>query len=461
MDILKMKHREDIRYRGILTYRGLRFFALIMMTLSQYSTVLLFANKAANALGEYILPEYAIKIMTALKPMGQITFPLLLIASFAIVLNGAESFKRMLISYFIMAAVTYLSIVLLLSNFLNIMIHSLPDALPLLAKDFHLDQVPGALIERLLSTVLPGDGMLHLEELNGLLHGIGIKFDLPTQQQIVELLTSFGLEKDMIDDLLALVTSLNSAELVQEIQAYVTYFIKAANVNIAAYLNSYAIPIISTRINAALNINVYWDLFLYTLCYFFIKYNPKGMHGGKRMLFRCCALFPASWMILSVMISGNLRMLTSIQCPVWFTALMGRGNLSALMLFFLLVLFEKFRELEFKEHNDGSVSWTTYRNGKKSSLQFSIYTSIVLGVVSLFDYLLSMLPTLSLWGLGKSYHMWIAAPVLMLFSYNKKPRFKIFNAVITIHYVLHYGGLVLLCSTILMLGVQLVTGIAF
>lgn len=147
LDILTLKHRDDIRYRGILTYRGLRLFALIMMTLSQYSAGLLLANSAANAFGDVFLSDFVVKLLTLLRPLGQITFPLLLISSFAIVLNGAESFKRMLITYFILGAITYLGIVLLLSNYLHLLVDSIPRLIPVLAKDLHLDQVPSTLIE--------------------------------------------------------------------------------------------------------------------------------------------------------------------------------------------------------------------------------------------------------------------------------------------------------------------------
>ena len=102
-------------FHGFLTYRGLRLFALMLMTLSQSCNLMLLSYKLGVVLGLDLYSDFALSLIDIGRILGQASFPMLLIASIGIVLSGGESIKKMLISYFAIALVTYLATVLLAS----------------------------------------------------------------------------------------------------------------------------------------------------------------------------------------------------------------------------------------------------------------------------------------------------------------------------------------------------------
>ena len=126
--------KNDIRYRGIFTYRGLRMFALILMTLSQVAQVFLTTELVVSVVGVSLLTEAQFVGLGAVRMLGQSSFVLLLIASVGIILNKQESYKRMLITYFIMAVVAYLATVFILAGVVERMLYGLPAYIPQLEK---------------------------------------------------------------------------------------------------------------------------------------------------------------------------------------------------------------------------------------------------------------------------------------------------------------------------------------
>ena len=100
---------HDIKFRGGISYRGLRFVGLIAMTLSQFGLIFYFICKVESffmieGLPVMVFPEWLHLLFTAL---GHITFPCLLIAAFATVFSKTDEIIRVLITNFAMAALTY------------------------------------------------------------------------------------------------------------------------------------------------------------------------------------------------------------------------------------------------------------------------------------------------------------------------------------------------------------------
>lgn len=99
--ILERGAENDIRYRGPLSYRHFRIFAWICLALSQVVLLLELDRK--------IEPEYAAVYDTPLAilgPVSALALPLLLIANFAVILDGREGYVRQTLRYGALAAVT-------------------------------------------------------------------------------------------------------------------------------------------------------------------------------------------------------------------------------------------------------------------------------------------------------------------------------------------------------------------
>ena len=430
----------NIHYRGPLSYRGLRLLALFVMTISQISVICLFMNQCSIVLDLSVFSKESLTFFNIGSFLGQISFPLLLIASFGIVLSGEERALKTLITYLVLAVLTYLATVLILYNFIIIIINIVPDILQDLVNNMKSSETVSntisTILERILNQVIPGDGVIHLDNLNRILTELGVQVQLPTMSEIQSYLQGTGLS-EMIQPIIDSIASLSPDQILSGIFGTVEEFTEKLPTLITSQAQNTLVPYLTNHIVSRLNFNMFWDLFLYTTFFYFTCSHPKNLKAGRLLLFRCGAALPAAWMIISAFISGNIRM-TSNQLPAWFIATLSSRNLAALLVFFLMVLFVKFADVEYVDKHSNTEGWQEYLQSKNCSLQFSVYSSIVLLFVSLVDFLLGKIPGMNNWGVGESYYMWVAIPILLLYSFNRRPKHKILDAVVPVYYVIHY-----------------------
>ena len=92
----KYLERPDIKYRGPLSYRHLRFLAWVALAFSQMAVLDSFAlawfpdNGILGPIGSI-----------AISYIADLTIPLFIIATFATILNKNKSFKNVLVFYFV------------------------------------------------------------------------------------------------------------------------------------------------------------------------------------------------------------------------------------------------------------------------------------------------------------------------------------------------------------------------
>ena len=96
----KLTSRQDIKYRGPLSYRYLRVIAWLAIAAGQ----IVFLNSVSqDALGLNMLNT---TISTVLTVFSMLSFPLFLIAAFGMILKTSKNYKKILISY----AISFLGI---------------------------------------------------------------------------------------------------------------------------------------------------------------------------------------------------------------------------------------------------------------------------------------------------------------------------------------------------------------
>lgn len=99
---------NDIKYRGPLSYRGLRIIAWSCLIISQIGLLLSFmASHNMNFQMQVGLLPFFLRLASV------VMMPLFLIATFATILNGSRTFKSMLILYGGVGAIFYLLFILL------------------------------------------------------------------------------------------------------------------------------------------------------------------------------------------------------------------------------------------------------------------------------------------------------------------------------------------------------------
>lgn len=192
--------------------------------------------------------------------------------------------------------------------------------------------------------------------------------------------------------------------------------------------------------NGVLSFNIFVDLFLCTLVMFFLNYNPTRIFKGKsRFIFRSFALLPVAYevgcIVLKVMASRK-----EVTVSPFFYPLFTVKPTMTFVLFIVLALYIKTRELRFRRHGKTHEEYKAFLNTNKNSWDFSRFLAIALVVVSLMDLAILLLltnreiagmaeemtssyyPIAVIMGFGNSYVLIFLAPLILLFSYTRKPK---------------------------------------
>ena len=186
--------------------------------------------------------------------------------------------------------------------------------------------------------------------------------------------------------------------------------------------------------------NIFIDLFLCTLVMFFLNYKPTRIFREKsRFIFRSFALLPVAYEVGCIV----LKVLASrkeITISPFFYPLFTVKPTMTFVLFIVLALYIKTRELRFRRHGKTHEEYKAFLNTNKNSWDFSRFLAIALAVISLADLAILFLvtareaanmteealdtfrPTAMIMGFGDSLSLIFLAPLVLLFSYTRKPK---------------------------------------
>ncbi|MBQ8451606.1 MAG: hypothetical protein IJ538_02390 [Clostridia bacterium] len=180
-----------------------------------------------------------------------------------------------------------------------------------------------------------------------------------------------------------------------------------------------------------INYNVFVDLALFALFYFFLFYEPKKIkRKGTRILFRSLCLLPVLFAITASILYA-LYYLDKIDIPVIFLSILPCRSIIIYAIFFTLAFVIKLRKHLFIKWGGTEEEYDEYAKSNRSSLEISTIASIVLLVYSAIDLLIFYIFPMSLFfGFGFNYYFALAIPFIFLLSYTRRPSKKIWDIVI-------------------------------
>lgn len=204
--------------------------------------------------------------------------------------------------------------------------------------------------------------------------------------------------------------------------------------------------------------NLFIDLFLCTLVMFFLNVRPKRFFTGKKRYFvRAMAILPVAYEACSIYLKGQAAT-GKILLPFWTFPLLTVKPPMTFMVFVVLVLYIKQREWRFRRHGKMHAEYRAFLKTNRNSLQFSIFLAVVLVVAAILDFVIMVFLTASAaveagsaevfagnqaevvrmmtgafaMGFGDAVSLLLVAPLVLLFSYTRIPKNKIFSAVIPV-----------------------------
>ena len=186
--------------------------------------------------------------------------------------------------------------------------------------------------------------------------------------------------------------------------------------------------------------NIFVDLLLCSLISFFLFYrSSKPVKKWIHMIFRFAALLPIFYEAGTIYIK-YLAHISRIVIPIWAFPLLPVKPPMTFILFVVLALFMKSREVKFCKYGRSYEEYQLFLQTNRNSLHFSIYasiTSFLAGLVDLTVFVIftmseiyrsgidysqvdMFVPVILKLGFGNSTGLIFFAPILMLFSYNRK-----------------------------------------
>ena len=171
--------------------------------------------------------------------------------------------------------------------------------------------------------------------------------------------------------------------------------------------------------------NIFIDLFLCTLFFYFTNATPKKIAGNhkKMVAFRMCSLIPVIYVVVAMILSGLLQN-GAIKMDVALVGLLTCRSPATYLMFFSISLFLSILQRNYVKYGGTIQGFQEYKKTKAHSITFSIACSIIILITCLLDFLFGLIPGSSSFGIGSSSLMFSIIPFIMLVSYTKEHKNK-------------------------------------
>ncbi len=184
-------------------------------------------------------------------------------------------------------------------------------------------------------------------------------------------------------------------------------------------------------------LNVFIDLFLCSLTYTFLTYEPKKYFQGKKIVFfRLLVLIPILYELGSIYVKLHALSTPEFMIPWYVFPLLTTKPPLLLLAFFLLVLISALRKKRYLMNGHTEDEYDRYLKTNANSLSFSIITCIVLFIAIILDIIIASICSVSIAtkmgidvetgvdivmksGLGKTITVIFIFPLIILFSYSR------------------------------------------
>ena len=189
--------------------------------------------------------------------------------------------------------------------------------------------------------------------------------------------------------------------------------------------------------------NIFIDLFLCTLLFFFMNYTPKNIKKENIKYFRLLALLPILYEVASILIKYFVAT-GAMNIPFFCFFLLPSKPPMMFVAFVVLVLVLKIEEYKRLKEKQDPHFITEHRKTNAHSLRFSIIIAIVFFSAALLDLIIYFVSAIAIgenvftpgivdeetaayfgmyvvdsMGFGRATSLFIVAPIALLFSYTK------------------------------------------
>ena len=212
------------------------------------------------------------------------------------------------------------------------------------------------------------------------------------------------------------------------------------------YINSLLVASNSVEVGSLLEnfigdriqINVFADLFAFTLFHYFVNYTPKKYFQGKKIyIFRLFSLLPVIYALTSYTIKTAYALGAISSLPFALFPFLTTKSPLMVAIFVVVSLWIKNREKIFIKIGSTKEQYNIYLNSKRNSLSFSIVLSVIIAIFAILDFIVIMVLSavyigvngeadlsglnvfVSSFGAGQVIPCILAIPFILLYSYTR------------------------------------------
>ena len=197
--------------------------------------------------------------------------------------------------------------------------------------------------------------------------------------------------------------------------------------------------------------NLFIDLLLCALVMYFLNYRPKRVFVGKKLgVFRAFAALPLLYEAASIALKA-LSSAGKVQLPLIVYPFLTVKPPMTFLVFVVMAAFIKTREVRFRRGGRTHEAYEAFLKTKRNSWEFSVFTAKLLAVAGVVDLIAAfvfvmvkvdldgdvsainvtaVLSEAAAFELGESASLLLLAPVMLLFSYTRTHKNKIFDTLI-------------------------------
>ncbi len=185
-----------------------------------------------------------------------------------------------------------------------------------------------------------------------------------------------------------------------------------------------------------INYNVFVDLSLFSLFYYFLFYKPKKITKKVPMIiFRSMSVLPVICAIVATIIYG-LYYQGTIDLSVPILAILPCRSIIIYTIFFAIAIVIKLRQELFIKWGGTVEEYNNYAKTNRSSLEMSILASIVIFVLSAVDLILFInVPMVIFYGIGFNFYFAFTIPFIFLLSYTRKVKKSIWDILMVVIFI--------------------------
>ena len=202
--------------------------------------------------------------------------------------------------------------------------------------------------------------------------------------------------------------------------------------------------------NGFIAFNIFLDLFLCSLFMFFLDFTPNKVFVGKKLvIFRLFAILPVVYEVVMIVLKIKAANRSIILSPFIFPLLTTKPPFCFLAFVFLGLNMMKTKRRYMKNGNT-LEQYHDFLKTNANSLHFSIRMAIIFVVMAVLDFIVTVTLVIILsgglgaadealypalnqvvgCGFGGSIVLFMLAPLVLLYSYNRKPESGLIDSAI-------------------------------